>query len=208
MCSLHWWGARPTASEDPWVQSWSLFAISAGGFSHLARPPCYSNWLLQFQAHLSNHCCCAAGTCSSVLSAPQQVCLTHRAAQGSVLVKGGLLNRIPILPCQSSTFAPWITHTWAALPSCPLGIATAQFHSCYDASAFCKEKYLTLYTSSKLSQSHPFVPLLLPDINSSPLLARRQLFPSGHSHQDCICLKWEKIVTNLPGSFLKQQMSR
>lgn len=25
------------------------------------------------------------------------------------------------------------------------------------------------------------------------------------SHQDCICLKWEKIVADLPGSSLKQQ---
>lgn len=40
---------------------------------------------------------------------------------------------------------------------------------------------------------------------SPPLLVGGQLFPSGHSHQDCICLKWEKIVADLPGSSLKQQ---
>lgn len=147
MCSLHWWGTSPKTSAAPWVQSWSLFAISAGGFSHLARLPCYSNCPLQFQALLSYHCCCASASCSSVPSALQQVCLTHRAVFAG---QKRLAKYLPILLCQPSAFAPWITLTWADLPLCLRRIATAQFHSCYDASAYYKEKYLTLYTSSKL----------------------------------------------------------
>lgn len=111
MCSQHCWGQGHSfwSSMCPKLiiichLCWWLEPLgSATLFLQLA---------LAVPGSLSSHCCSSAGACSSALCS-QQDCQTHRAAQGPLLLTGGLLNRFPILPGQSSAFAPWITLTWA-----------------------------------------------------------------------------------------------
>lgn len=141
MCSQHCWGQGHSfwGSMCPKLiiichLCWWLEPLgSATLFLQLA---------LAVPGSLSSHCCSAAGACSSALCS-QQDCQTHRDAQGPWLLTGGLLNRFPILPGQSSAFAPWITLTWA--DQVPSGL-----HNFTPASAYYKEEYLTLHASSKL----------------------------------------------------------
>lgn len=182
-----------------------------GASTHLPQLPCCSKGPLQLQAHVSNHCSSANWhLLLSSLCSPARVPVTHMIAQGSLLFKGDLLNSLPISPFQSTTFAPQITFMWAHLARRTLSIATTQFNSHYDVSAYYKKKYLTYDTGRKLClRAHPlFLSCHQMSTDPPPLLVGGQLFPSGHSHQDCICLKWEKIVVYLPGSFLKQQQRR
>lgn len=138
MCSLHCWGQRHSfwSSMGPKL---IIICHLCWWLEPLGSVTLFLQLALAVPSSLSNLCCrrCPSALCS------QQVCQTHWAAQGPLLLTGGLLNGFPILPGQVCI----LNHTYLSW-SGPLRIA--QLHSCYDAPAYYKEEYLTLHTSSKL----------------------------------------------------------